>query len=390
MKSTTFSSPAAYVRDRFTWLAYILFSFFSYMVIAIGPLMPFLRRELELSYTMGGLHLSLLALGGIPPGIVGDRLIQRFGRRRMLWAGSAGLAGGGILLTLSNHVLLSLTSVLIMGAMGAFIPIVVQAALSDHHQEQRVVALSEAQIVVMITAGAVPLMIGLGEYIGTGWRGALLLAVGVWLLVVFTGRTIPIPESLSTTTADTTTKRPLPAAFWGYWFILFLGVSIEWCVSLWGASFFIAFVGIAPATASTLMSLFFLGMIIGRIASRQLVRTYAINNLLLVAQATALVGFLLFWLSPLAFLNVAGLFIVGLGVAGLFPLAVSAGMSLVPDQATIASARVAVSASLAMLVMPFFLGWFADLVGLYVAYVMVIFLIGIIAALTLVLKALKR
>jgi len=131
-------------------------------------------------------------------------------------------------------------------------------------------------------------------------------------------------------------------------------------------------------------------MIIGRIASRQLVRTYAINNLLLVAQATALVGFLLFWLSPLAFLNVAGLFIVGLGVAGLFPLAVSAGMSLVPDQATIASARVAVSASLAMLVMPFFLGWFADLVGLYVAYVMVIFLIGIIAALTLVLKALKR
>lgn len=36
--------PSAFVRDRFTWLAYIMLGYFAYLQAALGPALPFLRR----------------------------------------------------------------------------------------------------------------------------------------------------------------------------------------------------------------------------------------------------------------------------------------------------------------------------------------------------------
>jgi hypothetical protein len=43
------TTNAPFVRDRFTWLAYLMLAYFSYLQAAPGPLMPFLRDELHLS-----------------------------------------------------------------------------------------------------------------------------------------------------------------------------------------------------------------------------------------------------------------------------------------------------------------------------------------------------
>ncbi len=39
-------------RDRFTWLAYLLFAFFAYFLNILGPITPFLKDELRLTYTV--------------------------------------------------------------------------------------------------------------------------------------------------------------------------------------------------------------------------------------------------------------------------------------------------------------------------------------------------
>ncbi len=385
--TTITSSSSPLQRDQFTFVAYMLFGYFAYLMIAIGPVMPFLQEELSISYTLGALHLSVMSAGSLPVGFFGDYLIQWLGRRAMLWISSGGMAAGVVLLMLGSHVAMTLTGALIMGTMGIFIPIIVQAALSDHYQHQRLVVLSEVQVVVMLFAALVPLAIGGSEYLGIGWRSALFLGVGVWIIIAIRFHRIPIPEPTVTQLASSqSTSRKLPPMFWAYWLILLLGVAIEWCVSLWGASFFKVIVGIEPAAASTTMSIFFVGMVIGRFITRQLIATYPVIRLLLIAQATTLVGFLLFWLSPLAVLNIAGLFVLGLGVAGIFPLALSAGMHIASEQSNVASARMSMSAGIAMLVAPFFLGWFADMVGLFIAYAIVLLLLGIIAAITLSLR----
>ena len=95
------SPTTIFTRDRFTWLAYAMLAYFAYLQSALGPAMPFLRRELNLSYTLGGLHLSAFALGMIGAGLSGAALAARWGRRAIFWGGAGGMGigaswGGGM------------------------------------------------------------------------------------------------------------------------------------------------------------------------------------------------------------------------------------------------------------------------------------------------------
>ncbi|MEJ7653375.1 MAG: hypothetical protein WKH64_08525 [Chloroflexia bacterium] len=71
---------AEFRRDRSTWLAYIMLGYFAYTQAALGPIMPFLRAELKIGYTVGALHLSAFAVGMIAVGLFGDRIAERRGR----------------------------------------------------------------------------------------------------------------------------------------------------------------------------------------------------------------------------------------------------------------------------------------------------------------------
>jgi MFS family permease len=387
--SQSISTTAPFVRDRFTWISYILFSYYAYMLISMGPIMPFLREELSLDYSTGGFHLSILALAGIPTGLYGDVIVKRFGRHATLWGGGILLTFGVFLLISGKHVLITLAGAGVIGLTGTIIPIIIQAALSDHHLDQRSLALTEVQIAVMISAGIVPLMVGGCEYIGLGWRTGLLIVVGLWLVVAFFFYRLPIPNAPADTAHSEKAQR-LPAYYWIYWTIMLLGVAIEWCFSLWGSSFLIAYANVQPAMASTSMSIFFIGMISGRIISRTIVNRFPISLILLVTEAITLLGFLGFWLLPSALFKIIGLCVAGTGIAGFFPLAVAASMNIAPAQSNKASARSSLAAGLAMLFAPLLLAQIADRIGLYWAFGIVIVLLILITGLTLALHGSQR
>ena len=75
-----------FARDPATWMAYGLVGYFAFMETILGPIMPFLRRELDLGYTTASLHFSAFALGAVLLGFFGDRVVGRWGR----------CAGGGL------------------------------------------------------------------------------------------------------------------------------------------------------------------------------------------------------------------------------------------------------------------------------------------------------
>jgi fucose permease len=87
-----------FVRTQFTWLAYALLGYFGCLQTSVGPVMAFLRTELQLNYTIEGLHFSAWAFGVILAGISGDYSIRLFGRRTVLWGGGVGMAAGAIAL----------------------------------------------------------------------------------------------------------------------------------------------------------------------------------------------------------------------------------------------------------------------------------------------------
>src|SRR5215211_5895635 len=77
----TGGAQEGFARDSVTWMTYGLIGFFAFMETVLGPMMPFLRRELDLGYTAASLHFSAFALGAVLLGFFGDRIVGRWGRR---------------------------------------------------------------------------------------------------------------------------------------------------------------------------------------------------------------------------------------------------------------------------------------------------------------------
>ena len=49
-------------RDRFTWLVYLSLAYYAYFLNVLGPITPFLKDELQLSYTVSSFHFTAFAM----------------------------------------------------------------------------------------------------------------------------------------------------------------------------------------------------------------------------------------------------------------------------------------------------------------------------------------
>jgi len=351
------------VRDRRTWAAYLLLGLFAYIETSIGPVMPFLRAELDLSYSVASLHFSAFATGAIISGLVGERVVRRIGRGTALWGGIAGMSAGALLIAFSPVVAGTILGTFIMGLLGTISLMANQAVLADIHGAQRTIALAESNVAATTCAVLAPLIVGSLAASGLGWPLALVLtapwALGLWLVF----RQVRFPD-VQPAQAAGRAATTLPRAFWMLAVVLFLVSSVEWCMAYWGAEFLASVVGLEPALAASAMTLFFVAMVGGRLIGSRLAWRFASANLLYGALAIALVGFLLFWLGSGAALSLIGLFVAGLGIANFYPLTVGVATGAVPELIDTATARLAVAGGSALLLAPFVVGAIADLVGM--------------------------
>lgn len=378
-----FHSKTSFIRDRFTWLAYFMAAYFSYLQAALGPLMPFVRDELGISYTVSGLHFSAFALGTILAGLVSDRLTQKWGRTFNLWGGAVGMSAGALCLTLSHQASLTITSTLLMGLFGSILSITIQAALSHQHREHRAVALTEMNVAASVSASLVPLFIGGFHRIGFGWRGALFLAAIALILITLRYRQVSIPIPERTPAEVTAQSQRLPRTFWIYWAVMFLGVSIEYCLFFWGADFLETAGGLVKSNAASAMSVFVLSGFAGRILFSRLSRTMRTETLLLSAITITFLGFPIFWLATFAPLNILGLIIAGFGVANFYPLILSLALGAAESQSDTATARLSIGTGMAIFISPFVLGLLADQLALREAFGLVIVMLAVVAAVSL-------
>jgi fucose permease len=360
-------AAAPYVRDRFTWLGYLMLAYYAYMQAALGPLMVFLGGELGMSDTLSGLHLSAFALGMIIAGATADRAAHRFGRTHVFWLGGGGMAMAAILLIIVRAPALTVLAALLMGAIGSYLLVMVQATLSDHKGPQRSIALTESNVCASIAAMLAPLLISQAEGLSIGWRAALLLGAVAWVLLSLSGRGIAIPAEPPRPESGAARAR-LPRLFWVYWAVVFLCVAVEWSVIFWSPAFLERVVGVDKVTAAGALTFFFLAAVIGRFAGSRMTRRWPPTMLLTGAAALVVIAFPVFWLSRNQAVAFAALFAIGLGIANLFPLTLSAATTVAASSANRASARISLAAGLAILSAPLLLGALADRAGIEPAF----------------------
>jgi MFS family permease len=372
-----------FVRRPLTWATYALVGYFAYLETALGPLMPFLRAEHDFSYTVASLHFSAFALGAVPVGFFGDRVAGRWGRRVSLWGGGAGMAAGALLLATSPVTPGTVLGALLMGTFGGLLLITTQAILADTHVRWSAVAITESNVAASACAILASLAVGAFAALNLGWRVALIPPVAALILLALRFRDEPLGRTPARESASGKASSALPARFWVYFGVLFLGVSVEWCVAYWGADFLENGVGLGRSAAATALSVFFVAMLAGRILGGRLAHRLPGRTLLLVTLCVALAGFPLFWLSAVPALSLLGLFVVGLGVGSIYPLAIAVGVALAPGRTDTATARLGLAGGGAILIAPLVLGAFADRVGIERAYGIVVPLLLAAVGLTL-------
>lgn len=363
-----------FYRDRFTWLAYWMLAIYGYFLNVLGPITPFLKDELRLSYTISSLHFTAFAVGILIVGLGGHWVIERAGRMRSLWAGALGLSATAFLLLLGRSPIVTIGASFLMGLIGSLILAIVPSSLSDLHGERRTVALSEANMIASMLSSAAPLMVGWFAATALGWRMGLGLAacIPLPLLMVF-GR-VPAPAAAHHPKSGSSAQN-LPALYWVYWVAIVLVVSVEFCMIFWSADYLETRLGLPKASAARAVSFFLVAMIVGRAAGSRLVQRFSTLVVVTGSILFATAGFLLYWRTSSPVLGQAGLFFTGLGVANLYPLCLSMAIGASGERTVQAGARAALASGAAILALPLILGRLADAFGIHPAYAIVLALL---------------
>jgi fucose permease len=360
-------------RDRFTWLAYLLLAFYGYFLNVLGPITPFLKDELQLSYTVSSLHFTAFAVGILIVGLLGHLLIARLGRWRSLWLGALGMSAGVILLVLGRSAPFTIGASFLMGLVGSLILAIIPSALSDRHGERRAVALSEANVIASLVASVAPLMVGWFAVTAGGWRLSLVIMACMPLLLrLALQRAKPPADSPHSAASE---AAALPGLYWAYWVAIVLAVSVEFCMIFWSADYLEVGLGVPKVNAAQAVSLFLGAMIVGRLASSRLVQRFSTHRIVLASILLAGAGFLAYWVAASPILAEAGLFVTGLGVASLYPLILSLAIGAAEGKSVQASARASLASGVAILALPLVLGRLADAVGIRQAYGVVLLLL---------------
>ena len=366
-------------RDSLTWQVYLFVGFFSFLMNVLGPLTPFLRAELNITYTQAGLHFSAFATGMILMGLLGDRFVRLMGSRQVLWTGALGMGVGTLVLMIGHRLPVTVGAAWLMGTLGSLMVSVVPALLAGRHGDNLSIALTEANVTGALAGMAAPAAVGALGRTALGWRSSLLLPVAflALMLLVFRRDVRLAPERQAAAGEGGSAAAPeqnsgrLPRVFWAFWALVLMVVAIECCMSYWGADYLEQAAGLKRADAALSMTLFLGAMALGRILGSGLVRLRPARELIVYSLALCALGFGLFWATALPVLALAGLLLIGLGVANLYPLVVSLAIRAAGEQTASASARCTLASGFAVLVLPLLLGGLADWTGIRRAYAVV-------------------
>jgi predicted MFS family arabinose efflux permease len=218
-----------------------------------------------------------------------------------------------------------------------------------------------------------PLVIGAATDLGWTWRAAMILVVPfavASLILIAPRRQVPAYAARPVGTARFS-FRGLPQAYWLAAAAVVCSVAIEFCMITWTPDLLTSRTGMAPGTASGAVSAVVGGMAIGRLVVGALARTRSPLGLYLIGVAVTAAGWLLVWLSTSPVAAVGGLLVVGLGVAGQYPLGAAMVMALSGGQPDRAIAVMGIGVGLASGIGPFALGALADQLGVQTAFLVV-------------------
>jgi MFS family permease len=338
-----------------------------YLLYGVGAVTAFLASALALSDAEAALHSSLLALGLLGAGVLGDRIDAVLGARRANVLAYGLLAAASLCLVTAPAYVVTLAGAAMVGAAVGLLLAHLNRALTRGGGALARVRMGRAALVAMLGSISVPLVIGVGDLSGLGWQLAFIVAGG--LIVVGLWGTSWRRDTSAAVRAQT---GRLSRGYWLAWWLIVLVVSVEFAIVFWASTLVERQVGVSLGDATLVAGSFYVGMAVTRLGlSFPALGERDPIDLMRLGLVVACAGSITAWLAGDVAIAVMGIFLGGVGVGFQYPLGVSVALSLVPSLQDKGSARLILASGIAILVAPFVLGLAADATGVSTAWLLI-------------------
>ena len=294
---------------------------FGIVLTTLGAVLPSVITRFGIDKADAGALLLLMSFGILVGSLVFGPSVDRYGYKGMLLAAAALIVVGLEGIAFAPSLAWLRAAVALIGLGGGIINGATNALVADISSEARSSALS--LLGVFFGVGAVGVPFALGLLLNRFSYGTLVAAVGaLTLLPVAVTAAVRFPAPKQAHGFPIAEARRLlgdpQILLMGA--MLFLESGMEITVGGWTATFFTEELGLGDRRALVLLSLYWLGMMLVRLALGSLLRRAAPGRVLFGCLALAFAGALLLLGTRSVGAAALGVFLLGCGFAATFPV----------------------------------------------------------------------
>lgn len=363
---------------------------FGVVLTTLGAVLPSVITRFGIDKAQAGALLLLMSFGILVGSVIFGPVVDRRGYKGMLVAAAALIALGLEGIAFAPSLASLRAAVALIGVGGGIVNGGANALVADISTEGRGAGLSLLGVFFGVGAVGVPFMLGLllERFTYTAliaWVGVL----AVMLLAVAAATRFPAPkqaQGFPLAAAGELLRDPVLLLMGA---MLFLESGMEITVGGWTATFFREELGLGERRALVFLSLYWLGLMLARLALGRILRSVAAGGVLFGCITLAFAGALLLVGTRSVPAAALGVFLLGCGFAPTFPVVLGFVGDRYAHLSGTAFSVVIVVALIGGMLLPYATGVLGTSYGLRASFVIVPAALVLLAALlTVVLRRL--
>lgn len=330
--------------------------------------------------------IGLLFPAGSVGGIAGNMLSgigsDTIGRQRLVWLSALLLAIALMLSAISHLWLLFVVGYVVISAALGSLSTGINALVADANRETRARALNILHGVYGVGATVSPLILGYLIEQGLFWRWAMAGTGIIWLVYAIAFFRLQREESGAQSSnqarkLDFAMLRHAPFLALFLMGFIYNGVAVS--LLGWVAIIAKESAGFSTFVSVSMISIFYVALTVGRFLCAAYSERIGYGKILTILSVIVTVSYPLAVIGVRSSLLGVGVFLIGLGFSGLFPMTLAFGSRLYPEQTGTLSGTLSLALTLGSMIPPLWTGFLADHWGFQVAlainYVLVLPLI---------------
>jgi len=343
---------------RVTWLAYSCLFVEGINVGWFGPFLPDIARSLSVSIDRAGLIVSAAAAGYFMALIAGGEVVERRSARTTIMAAMTLIAAGLFALAFATGLPLLLCGAFLTGLGAGACDVASNALVANLNPHRLTSALNYLHLAFGVGALLGPIIAGFAlkssvsysSVFAGGGSAAALVAISLSIAAVPESRRAPAHHE----EIGSLLTRPV---IWAIAAVLFFYVGVENGIGAWLFSYLRVEAGFSPSVGSWTVSLYWLGLVLGRGIGGRLGHSMPVHRATITASilaALALIGLILVpQQSALAALMAL---LIGIGFGPVFPNMIAVGAARFGSQVGRMTSIVAAAGAAGGIVGPWLMG----------------------------------